>query len=323
MNANQIFYNIYNNSPNPSCGERKRLVVIGKFDGVHTGHKMLIEQAVQIAKSKNLQPCALTFSCGSFIYQKSQKEFLTSDSQKTQLLFDLGLETVFSFDFNHSFSTMSAREFIQNILFSILRAGCVVVGMDFRFGKNAQYDVKTMQIICNEFDIACEVVRDVCMTEGEGRIEGAVSCVSSSLIRQKIKIGDIESANRMLGRLHAVRGVVRHGAKRGRLLGFPTANLQNESIEGMPPRDGVYAGWMRDGSCIYPAAISIGTNPTFAGSERSVEAHALDVILDLYHKSITIEFVQLVRSVEMFESVALLIEQMHLDLLFVKRILNL
>jgi riboflavin kinase/FMN adenylyltransferase len=189
------------------------------------------------------------------------------------------------------------------------------VGHDFRFGAHAEGDVDRLRELGIEFGFDVVLIDDVSSVNGLR--------VSSSRIRVLMGEGDVEGASALLGRMPAVQGTVVHGAKRGRELGYPTANLSQET-SGLIPADGVYAGWLTDGDVRYPAAISVGSNPTFEGIHlRTVEAFLLDVSLDLYGHVVVVEFAARLRGMVAFAGVESLIEQMDADVLDVRKVLAL
>ena len=200
---------------------------------------------------------------------------------------------------------MPATEFVERVLVDTLDAKAVLVGSDFRYGARGAGDVALLQDLGHTFGFTVEVVDDV-RPEGERR-------VSSTWIRDLLAEGDVRHATRLLGHAPTVSGIVVHGAKRGRGLGFPTANLTPES-EGLIPADGVYAGWLTDAGTRYPAAISVGNNPTFEGvPTKQVEAYVLDRELDLYDHVVDVEFVERLRGMVAFTNIPDLVETMRGD----------
>ena len=223
-----------------------------------------------------------------------------------------GLNATFVIHYDESVYTLTPREFVQKYVVDALGAAEVVVGKDFRFGRNNSGDLDTLSALGEEFGFTVTSVDDVTAPEGRRW--------SSSWVRQLLEEGDVSGAARVLGHLHRIRGTVEHGYKRGRELGFPTANLCND-IEGVVPGDGVYAGWLvrhiGDGGAaeFLPAAISVGTNPQFDGEVRTVEAHVLGRSdLNLYGENVSIMFVSRIRPMESFESLDALLSQMDEDL---------
>jgi riboflavin kinase/FMN adenylyltransferase len=241
---------------------------------------------------------------------------LTTPHRRTELLAALGVDGVCVLPFTLEFSRMSPDEFVQTALVDRLHAAGVVVGENWRFGHKAAGNLETLRTLGEKYDFVVEGVPLV--SNGEA--------ISSTLIRDRLIAGDVECAAEALGRPHRVEGVVVRGHRRGRALGFPTANIESPQHTAIPA-DGVYAGWLRctqpppyEGE-VWPAAISIGTNPTFEGVERTVEAYALDRDdLDLYGVHVAVDFVARLRDTLRFDSVEALIDQMHADVAEARRI---
>ena len=215
--------------------------------------------------------------------------------------------------FDRAFSAQSPEQFVQNILVDTLHARIVFVGADFRFGARGAGNVALLQQLGDSLGFRVNVV-DAMSFDGTHR-------VSATGIRQLLAGGDVAAAARLLGRPHAVRGLVIHGEQRGRTLGFPTANL-SPRLEGFIPADGVYAGWLTVDGERLPAAISVGNNPTFDGvPDRQVEAHVLDRDLDLYDTTVEVSFVSRIRGMEKFDGVDALVAQIGRDVLQVRALL--
>jgi len=290
-------------------------VTIGKFDGVHSGHRTLIERIRTIADERGLVTAAVTFDRNPLALLAPDKcpEPLVSVRQKLELLATTGVDATLLLPFDRALASVPAAEFVERVLVRALDAKVVLVGKDFRYGARGAGDVDLLIELGREFGFEVEVVDDV-RPEGERR-------VSSTWIREILAEGDVRHATALLGHTPTVSGIVVHGAKRGRELGFPTANLTPES-EGLVPADGVYAGWLTDSGTRYPAAISVGDNPTFAGvAPKQVEAYVLDRELDLYDHVVDVEFVERIRGMVAFTSIPDLIETMRDDVERAKQIL--
>lgn len=293
------------------------VVAIGKFDGVHSGHRAVIGRAQALAAESGARVVAVTFDRNplSLLRPEACPPPLVSLDQKLRLLGETGVDAVLVLRFDAALASLSPRAFVEHVLHASLGAVHVVVGDDFRFGAKGAGTADTLRELGGEHGFAVEVVGDV---EGTGRR------VSSTWVRELLAAGDVEIAARLLGRPHAVEGTIVHGLKRGRELGFPTANLSSDA-EGFIPADGVYAGWLVDEGpgevastravTRYPAAISVGTNPTFDDVQsRQVEAYVLDeTALDLYGHRVQVLFVQRIRGMVAFEGVDALIARMHDD----------
>jgi riboflavin kinase/FMN adenylyltransferase len=288
------------------------VATIGEFDGVHRGHQRVVERARELAQSRQLPVVAITFDPhpDEVIRPGSHPPLLTTARRRSELLAALGADAVFVLPFNLEFSRLSPDEFVRVVLSERLHAAAVVVGENFRFGHKAAGDVPMLAQLGEKYDFTAEGVPLL--------VDDGVT-ISSTYIRKQLAVGDVVAAARALGRPHRVEGVVVRGHMRGRGLGFPTANLET-APHTATPADGVYAGWLAsldlDGAetARWPAAISVGTNPTFGIGDRTVEAYALDRDdLDLYGVHAAIDFTARLRGTERFDSVQALITQMHED----------
>ena len=288
------------------------VVTIGVFDGVHLGHQRIVGRAAEIAAGLGLPVVVVTFDPhpDEVVRPGSHPPFLCSARRRAELLAGLGVGAVCVLPFTREFSELGPDEFVRAVLVHRLHAARVVVGEDFRFGYRAAGDVALLAKLGEKYDFTAEGVP--LLADDGVRI-------SSSRIRERLDAGDVAGAARDLGRPHRVEGVVVRGRRRGRALGFPTANLETLPHTAIPA-DGIYAGWLirldRAGRELerWPAAISVGTNPTFDGTERSVEAHALDRDdLDLYGEHVAMDFAARLRGMVRFDSVGELVAQMHRD----------
>jgi riboflavin kinase/FMN adenylyltransferase len=280
------------------------VVVIGVFDGVHKGHQQLLNRAKEIADGRPI--VALTFDPHPTTVFAPDKAptMLTTLADRVELLKIHNADQVAVMKFNEKFAAMSAEDFVSTVLVNQLHASTVIVGKNFTYGHKAAGNVDTLikSGITNNFTVDAQ------------DLKSDSSVISSSRIRALVIEGKVEEARELLSRPHRLDGVVVHGEKRGREIGYPTANLGN--LDGQTiPADGVYAGWLTVGINFWPAAISIGTNPTFEGERgRQVEAYALDQEgLDLYDKSASIEFGWYLRPTLKFDGLEELLVQMKLD----------
>ncbi len=280
------------------------VVVIGVFDGVHKGHQFLFNRAKEIADGRSI--IALTFDPHPTTVFAPDKAptLLTTLADRVELLKIHNADQVAVIKFNEKFAAMSPEEFVQSVLVNQLHASTVIVGKNFTYGHKAAGNVDTL--------IKSGLTHNFTVDVQELKVD--TEAISSSRIRALVTEGKVEKARELLSRPHRLDGVVVHGEKRGREIGYPTANLGN--IEGQTiPADGVYAGWLTVGINFWPAAISIGTNPTFEGVRgRQVEAYALDQEgLDLYDKNASIEFGWFLRPTLKFDSLDALLQQMKQD----------
>lgn len=285
---------------------RRSVVTIGNFDGVHLGHRVLLGEVVRRARDLGALAVVTTFDPHpmTLIHPDSAPPHLTRLDHRLSLLRDLGVDATLVLPFTRDVSTWEPGEFVRRVLVEVLRAAEVHVGENFRFGHRAAGDVVTLR------DEGARFGFDVIAVP----LAGGPARWSSTYVRQCLAEGDVASAAGALGRLHRVEGPVVEGDKRGRRLGYPTANLDLPPDTAVPA-DGVYAGWLvrADGTRL-PAAISIGTNPTFDGTQRRVEAHALDRDdLQLYGERVAVEFLERLRETVKFEGVQPLLAQMADD----------
>ena len=304
------------------------VVTIGNFDGVHRGHVGVLERMVGDARAVGAQAVAVTFSPHpSQVHRPdTAPPLLTGDADRLELLAQTGLDAVLLLEYTLAFARQTAEEFVVRYLVDGLAARTVVVGHDVRFGRDNAGDLATMIELGRTYGFTVEVIDDVAPPGAVAEpVPGAAPHPrwSSTWVRELLEAGDVAGAARVLGRPHRMRGIVVHGDARGRELGFPTANLAQDAT-GMVPADGVYAGWLRplrahgdpaaEATDVLPAAISVGTNPTFEGVQRRVEAYVLDrTDLELYDREVVLEFVATLRPTVRFDSIDALVGQMHLD----------
>lgn len=286
---------------------RGTAVTIGKFDGVHIGHLEIITQLRSLAGDRGLQSVVVTFDKhpSALFSPENVPQDITGLDHRLELLESSGVDAVLVLPFDAELAALSPADFATRILHDTLHTKLMLVGRDFRFGSKAAGDVDTLRQhgAVNGYEVV--LIDDVCDAEGLR--------ASSSRIRDLLEKGEVAQATELLGRLPSVQGEVVHGAARGRELGFPTANLSQDST-GLAPADGVYAGWLTARGTRYPAAISVGTNPTFAGQlHRTVEAYVIDEDLDLYGEHVIVEFAAHLRPMVSFDGIEALIEQMRLD----------
>lgn len=308
------------------------VVTIGNFDGVHRGHVAVLGHLVDEARSREQRSVAVTFQPHPAAVHRpeSAPPTITGLTDRLELLASTGLDGVLVVDYTLEFARQSPEDFVLRYLVVPFGATRVIVGRDVRFGRDNTGDLTTLEELGARHGFEVEVVADVGDSAGTSAPQGRWS---STVVRQLLADGDVAAAADVLGHRHRIRGVVVHGDARGRDLGFPTANLTPDA-DGLVPADGVYAGWLRrtndaEGVPIVgpdaeplPAAISIGTNPTFAGLQRRVEAYVLDrTDLDLYDEEVVLEFVERLRGTERFDDVATLIEHMTADVAQVRTVL--
>ncbi|HEU4811447.1 MAG TPA: bifunctional riboflavin kinase/FAD synthetase [Nocardioides sp.] len=283
-------------------------VVIGNFDGVHLGHRHVLQRAREVADEGGLTLVAVTFDPHPMAVLRPEHAptSLTSLETRAELLGDAGADAVLALPFDRAIASWTPEEFIERVLVDGLHARAVVVGANFRFGNKAAGDVATLHEAGGTHGFVAEGIA----------LDGGPQVWSSTYVRTCLAAGDVAGAAEALGRPYAVRGEVVRGDQRGRELGFPTANVPTSTMTAAPA-DGVYAGWLRrlDTGETYPAAISVGTNPTFDGErDRRVESYVLDrTDLELYGVEVEVSFVHRLRGMVAFESVEKLVAQMDDD----------
>ncbi|MDQ6875463.1 MAG: bifunctional riboflavin kinase/FAD synthetase [Actinomycetota bacterium] len=289
------------------------VVTIGVLDGVHRGHQVIIDRAVQRARDSELPSLVLTFDPhpSEVVRPGSHPAVLTTPRRKAELIEALGVDVLCVLPFTLEFSRLGPAEFVHQVLVEHLHAAAVVVGANFRFGHRAAGDLTLLRDLGQRFGF---------VTEGVAIVAGGDTVYSSTFIRSSIDAGDVAGAARALGRWHRLEGVVVRGDRRGRELGYPTANLEPAPGAAVPA-DGVYAGRLIQQGQARPAAISIGTNPTFEGRERRIEAYLLDFDGDLYGEHLALDFVERLRGMHRFDDVAALQAQMAEDVAQTRRAL--
>jgi riboflavin kinase/FMN adenylyltransferase len=283
-------------------------VVIGNFDGVHRGHRTVISRARRVADGSGTPLVAVTFDPHPMAVLRPEHapSTLTDLDTRASLLADAGVDHVLVLPFDRGVAAWSPEQFVDTVLVDRLHAAAVVVGANFRFGNKAAGDVALLRAVGEQRGFAAEGVE----------LEGGPQVWSSTYVRTCLATGDVAGAAEALGRPFTVTGTVVRGDRRGRELGYPTANVPTSTMTAAPA-DGVYAGWLRrlDTGERYPAAISVGTNPTFDGDrERRVESYVLDRDdLDLYDVAVEVSFVERLRGMVAFDSVDKLVAQMADD----------
>ncbi len=292
------------------------VVTLGNFDGVHRGHRGVLTTVLQQARARGAHAVAVTFDPHpvAVLHPERAPELITTAEHRAQLLEDCGLDALLTMEFTRELASWTPEEFVSRVFVERLGAVAVVVGADTRFGVRNSGDVSTLRRLGTVYGFDVVVLEDLA-DAGEGRRRW-----SSSTARRDIVAGDVEAAAAVLGRPHRVSGEVVHGDHRGRELGYPTANLAQDAA-GLIPADGVYAGWLvrldlsaDDPERTLPAAISVGTNPTFQGTQRRVEAYVLDrTDLELYGEQVALELVHRLRATEKYDSIDALLAQMEQD----------
>jgi riboflavin kinase/FMN adenylyltransferase len=290
-------------------------VTIGKFDGIHLGHQALIAELVATSAQHDVTSVLVTFDRhpDALLNPTKLKWPLIGAGQKENLVSAAGVEVMVTLTFDEKLAKQSAEDFIQETLVDVLGAKLVIVGEDFRFGAGGAGDVSMLHDLGQQLGFEVRVIPSA--------TEAGVK-VSTSAIRDLLDAGDVVKAAKLLGRVHTNVGVIEHGLKIGRTIGFPTANMSREA-EGYLPLDGVYAGWLIADGVRYPAAHSVGINETFQAVPRLVESHVLDrKDLDLYDKVVTLEYIDFIRPSAKFDGVESLIQEINRDLDKIRNILD-
>ena len=289
-------------------------VAIGKFDGVHLGHKQLIHELVQASEDQLLSATVLTFDKhpDSVLNPGTEPASLIGPTQKARYLSELGIDALVTIEFDSALAKLTPEEFVIAHLVP-MRAKLVLIGNGFRFGVKGSGNIETLKELGKTYGFQARAIPSVMFGEVP---------VSSTAIRTALLAGKVDVASVMLGRNHEYEGIVEHGRKIGRSIGFPTANLARSS-EGLLPVDGVYAGWLHADGIRYPAAHSVGTNDSIEAVPRLLESHVIGRDdLDLYDLLVTAEFVEQVRPWAKFESMEVLIKQIATDVQACKQVLG-
>lgn len=295
----------------------RSVITVGVFDGVHRGHQEIIGKAVTAAREADLPSVVVTFDPhpAEVVRPGSHPAQLTSLERRGELVEELGVDGFCVLPFTREFSQLAPESFVHDLLVGGLHAAHVVVGENFRFGHKAAGDTDLLRELGAKFGFTAEAVS----LTGDGAMT-----ISSTYVRSCVAAGDVAAAAHALGRPHRVSGPVVRGARRGgSQLGFPTANLHLEP-HAAAPADGVYSGWLRraDGQRL-GAAVSVGTNPTFSGVDRTVEAYVLDFSGDLYGEPVSLDFCARLRGQQTFESIPELTAQIEADVAQVRSLLGL
>jgi len=295
----------------PSDNSKRSVVTIGAYDGVHRGHQAVIGQVRKEAQQLGCQSVVVTFDKhpASVVRPESAPKLLTDLDQKLELLQQTGIDATLIVEFNRERSTEDPALFVKRVLVDTLRAQVVVVGEDFHFGFNRGGNVAMLRELGKQFDFQVEPVKLI------ARPDGVEEPVSSTSIRRALAGGQVEIATNLLGRAYEVRGVVVNGDKRGRTIGFPTANVEVPNAMCLPA-DGVYAGKFKcDDGSMHACAINLGRRPTFFehADHSLLEAHLLDFAGDLYGQKVSVTFEHFLRSERKFDGLEAIKTQLQLD----------
>jgi len=286
---------------------RGAAITVGTFDGVHRGHRRVLEELRRHAAAAGRPAVVVTFHPHPLrvVRPEAAPRLLTTPAEKRDLLAETGVEYAVFLPFTQAMARLTPREFVQDILIGRLQLAHLVVGYDHAFGRDRSGGIDTLRELGAEFGFPVDVVSAV-------ELDGTV--VSSTRIRRALREGDVVTAAAALGRPYAVRGVVVRGDGRGRTLGFPTANIQVDDPDKLLPLEGIYAvraALRRHG--YVDGVLHLGPRPTFTGAQATVEVHLFDFDRDIYGEQVQVEFWARLREIRAFDSVEALIEAMHAD----------
>lgn len=302
-----IYHSIYDFSTT-----QKTVFTLGTFDGVHFGHTKIIERLLNASSADEESVILTFFPHPRMVLQKeSDIKLLNTIAERTKLLEKVGLQNLIIHPFDQAFSRLTAEEFVKNILVDIFNIKKIIIGHDHRFGRNRTANIADLILFGKEYGFEVEQI--------SAQEIDAVS-ISSTKIRNALDKGNIELANEYLGYHYYFSGMVVHGKKLGRTIGFPTANLQIKESYKLIPAQGVYAVKCQVGNQNVQGMLNIGTNPTVAGQNISIEVHLFDFDSDLYGTEITVELVKRIRDEIKFESVDLLKQQLQKDKFFAQQL---
>lgn len=280
-------------------------VALGNFDGIHLGHKALIDTATNLGKKSQTIPSIFTFDCNFNEIKLGLKDTsLISEEKKEIILEKLGIELLYIVNFCDEIENMTPEEFVREILLSRLNAKIVIVGFNFKFGHRALGDVDTLKLLSKKYNFEVVVIPPIIRND---------QLVSSTFIRKLISEGQMKLANELLDRNYSMKGKVIRGKGRGKKLGFATANLKCDANY-VSPKHGVYKTLVNYKDKIYNSITNIGVNPTFSDVNFSIETHIIDFKQDIYGEDIEIEFLEFIRSERKFSTIKDLIQQVNLDI---------
>ncbi len=274
------------------------VVTVGTFDGVHEGHRALMETVVKKAKSRNARSVVITFDPHprDIISPGSDGiKMLTTLSERKEILESIGIDEMVVIPFNRDFSLLTSEEFIKNIVFEKIGVSQFVIGYDHHFGRDRSGTIETVKRLGEELDFDSYVVSK--------REMGEVT-ISSTTIRKELQDnGNVEQATKLLGREYLLNGLVTHGDERGRKIGFRTANLKPEHPNKVIPKNGVYVVKVRVSGVWYGGMMNIGVRPTFDDDGRTLEVHIFDFEEEIYGKTIQVRFLKRLRDEKKFNGI--------------------
>jgi riboflavin kinase/FMN adenylyltransferase len=293
----------------------KATVTSGTFDGVHLGHKKILKTLIDTAKASNSESVVITFwPHPRMVLQPDQNtKLLASLEEKIELIANEGPDHLIIIPFTRDFSNQSSEEFIKEVLVKKIGTKHLIIGYDHRFGKNREGSFEYLKNYSKDFGFSViEIPREDIDHIG----------ISSTLIRNSLRCGELEKATTLLGKPYFITGLVVHGEKIGRKLGFPTANIQLSETSKLLPQDGVYAVEVIWNNNTYQGMMNIGFRPTVEGSIHIMEVHLFDFTEDLYGEQLRVNFIKYIRSEKKFSSLDELKNQLSIDKQIVEEVLN-
>lgn len=297
----KIFHSIHD-----FVSTKKTILTLGTFDGVHIGHKKILEKVIQNTFNSDYESVVLTFfpHPRMVLQEKSEIKLLNTITEKIDLLEKIGIQNLIIHPFDETFSKLTAEEFVKTILVDQLHIQKIIIGYDHRFGRNRTANINDLITYGDQFDfeveqITVQEINDV--------------SISSTKIRNALLEGNMELANKYLGYEYSLSGKVNKGKQLGRTIGFPTANLKIEEDYKLIPQDGVYIVQSTINKKLVKGIMNIGNNPTVDGKNKSIEVHYFDFNEDLYHKKVSVSILHRIRSEQKFENISQLKKQLELD----------
>jgi riboflavin kinase/FMN adenylyltransferase len=285
---------------------KKTILTLGTFDGVHFGHKKILEKVTQNTENEKYESLVLTFfpHPRMVLQEDSDIKLLNTIEEKIELLDKIGIQNLVIHPFDEKFSRLTAEEFVKNILVDQFHIHKIIIGHDHRFGRNRTANIDDLKTFGKQYDFEVEEISAQEIKE--------VS-VSSTKIRHALIEGNVALANEYLGYNYSLTGIITKGKQLGRTIGFPTANLKLEENFKLIPKNGVYIVKSTINSKTVLGMMNIGFNPTVEGKNQTIEINYFDFNEDLYDQKITVSILERIRSEEKFDSVALLKEQLEKD----------
>lgn len=289
------------------------VVAIGSFDGLHKGHQKIIKKTIEVAENMNLHSGVFSFFPHPLevVAPEKSPSFLISRNQKIKILDSLGIDYYFEQEFTKNFSKLSFKEFLCDVLVDKIGVKHIVVGSDFKFGKDQSGNTKKLKQLDESYGVDTTIIPV---------IKKKSSKISSTYIRKLIRQGKVEEVSKYLGRNYKIEGKVVTGEGRGRKLGIPTANLDLRTSYVLPPK-GVYAAKAYHNDKKFKAVVNFGEKPTFSDDNYTIEVHILDIEKDLYNEMIEVELFDFIREEKKFSNKDELISQIKSDILYTRNII--